>query len=70
MKEAQIVPETYVIFNQLTWQIAREELVTFGHCERFRYLKYLLNVRVFYEAHGIDGHLSLLNAFVSLLIPC
>jgi hypothetical protein len=36
MMWTEIVPEMLVIFNQLKWLIAQEDLINFGLCESLR----------------------------------
>jgi hypothetical protein len=37
MRGTEMVPEMSVIFNQLSWLLALEEIIGFSHCEHFKF---------------------------------
>jgi hypothetical protein len=51
----EIVPETSVIFNQLTRLITREDFINFGRCENLRlYSKlYFAHIKMFYTYSAV-----------------
>jgi hypothetical protein len=77
----EMVPEKLVIFNQLTWLIAQEDLINFSNCESFRsyILSYVCKIkRNLHLQHQIShklqasawvNYVSLFNQLSVYMIP-